>query len=131
MLHYIYCDKLPSIFDDDSFTFAVAQHLMVAADRYGLKGLRALCEARLEETIDLDTVMQTLDLAWCTHADDLKQRCLDFIAYSLEYLINTDGYVKVLKDNTALLNELNMSVAKLGYASTATNKVYGYAPRNG
>ena len=72
MLHYMYCDHLPPAMDRDNFTFPVAQHLMVAADRYELHGLRALCEARLDETIDLDTVMPTLDLAFATHAEDLK-----------------------------------------------------------
>ncbi len=42
---------------------AMTQHLLVAADRFDLGRLRAICETRLCDTIDLESVIGTLVLA--------------------------------------------------------------------
>ncbi|KAG8090113.1 hypothetical protein GUJ93_ZPchr0011g28783 [Zizania palustris] len=47
MLHFIYTDSLPEVDDDDEVA-AMAQHLLVAADRYSLDMLKLVCE---EETL--------------------------------------------------------------------------------
>jgi hypothetical protein len=47
----------------------MAQHLLAAADLYGLDRLRKMCERRLFETVDLETACTTLALADANHAD--------------------------------------------------------------
>ena len=42
MLHFIYTDSWPEINEDE--TVEMAQHLLVAADRYNLERLNLLCE---------------------------------------------------------------------------------------
>jgi speckle-type POZ protein len=51
-------------------------HLLVAADRYGLDRLKAICEDKLYHAIDVETVATTLTLA------QLKDGCLRFIIAS-------------------------------------------------
>lgn len=60
----------------------MAQHLLAAADRYGLERLRLMCEASLCEDVAINTVATTLALAEQHHCFQLKAVCLKFIATS-------------------------------------------------
>ena len=74
LLLFMYTDRI----SDDGKRGAVdknaaAQHLPVAADRYGLDRLRQMCEAKLCRGIDARTVATTLALAEqhrCAHLKD-------------------------------------------------------------
>ena len=87
MLHFIYTDSLPesvdSDGDDDAFPVTMAQRLLAAADRYGLDRLRSLCESRLCEEVNVQTVATTLALAEQHHSTQLKAVCLKFVAANL------------------------------------------------
>jgi speckle-type POZ protein len=48
LLHFIYTDSLPEI--DDRDRTAMAQHLLVAADQYGMERLKSICEYVLNLT---------------------------------------------------------------------------------
>lgn len=58
----------------------MAQHLLAAADRYGLDRLRLLCEDKLCEDVAINTVATTLALAEQHHCFQLKAVCLKFVA---------------------------------------------------
>ena len=88
MLHFIYRDSLPEetellVLSSPSVSTLMAQHLLAAADRYGLDRLRILCEAKLCEEVNVDTVATTLALAEQHHSSQLKTVCLKFIAANL------------------------------------------------
>ena len=70
------------------------QHLLVAADRYGLDRLRLMCEASLCHGIDAQTVATTLALADQHHFARLKVACLRFIASRdvLAVAMKTEGF---------------------------------------
>ena len=85
MLLFIYSDELPN-FDEltESVSTSVitnlVQHLLAAADRYGLERLRLLCEANLCEQVTSDTVASTMALAEHYQCPHLKSACLKFAA---------------------------------------------------
>lgn len=58
----------------------MAQHLLAAADRYGLERLKVLCEATLCEDVAINNVATTLALAEQHHCSHLKSVCLKFVA---------------------------------------------------
>lgn len=58
----------------------MSQHLLAAADRYGLERLRVLNEASLCEGVAINTVATTLALAEQHHCFQLKAVCLKFVA---------------------------------------------------
>ncbi|WVZ50337.1 hypothetical protein U9M48_001597 [Paspalum notatum var. saurae] len=62
MLHFVYTDSLPKMDDDEDMVF-MAQHLLVAADRYDLARLKLICEDMLRRRIDVNVAATTLVLA--------------------------------------------------------------------
>lgn len=59
------------------------QHLLAAADRFGLDRLKQLCEAKLCEEVNTETVATTLSLADQHRCAQLKAICLKFAAANL------------------------------------------------
>ena len=53
----------------------------MAADRYGVQGLRLACERRLGSYINTNTVATILALAEQHHCRRLKEECLDFLDF--------------------------------------------------
>ncbi|KAK1685529.1 hypothetical protein QYE76_046377 [Lolium multiflorum] len=92
LLHFIYTDTLPDHYKDGKA--AAMQHLLVAADRYGVDRLRLICENKLSETIDVQTVATTLALAEQHHCSQLRQACIQFMASPnmLAPVIETEGF---------------------------------------
>lgn len=85
LLHVIYWDSLPDMQELTGLsskwaTTLMSQHLLAAADRYGLDRLRLMCEASLCEDVAINTVATTLALAEQHHCFRLKAVCLKFIA---------------------------------------------------
>lgn len=87
LLHFIYSDELPDcheIIDSTSASSTnMMQHLLAAADRFGLDRLKFLCEAKLCVEVSTDTVATTLSLAEQHHCPQLKSICLKFAATHL------------------------------------------------
>lgn len=92
LLHFIYTDSLPSNCDLDQSV--VLQHLLVAADRYGLDRLKAICDGKLCQRIDVQTVATTLALAEQHHSVQLKNACLVYLSSRdvLRVVKETDGF---------------------------------------
>ncbi|KAL6874010.1 hypothetical protein ACP4OV_014092 [Aristida adscensionis] len=94
MLHFIYTDSAPELDrpEEDGTTMAIAQHLLAAADRYGIDRLKLICEDKLYDGIGVLTAATTLALAEQHYCSCLKAKCLEFIATNLEAVMATDGY---------------------------------------
>lgn len=114
LLHYVYTDSLPEEHDGSNLDVAMAQHLLVAADRYELIRLRRICERRLCETVDVETVATTLTLAEQNHADELKKVCLDFVSRNLAAVMATDGYRHMTVSCQQLQAEILQTIATTG-----------------
>ncbi|CAI5476914.1 unnamed protein product [Closterium sp. Yama58-4] len=113
LLHFIYTDDLPSS-GPSAFTPIMAQHLLAAADRYALDRLRLICESKLCETVDADTVATTLALAEQHNAKRLKNVCLQFAAQNLASVIQSEGFEHLRISCPSLQAELLQAVAGVG-----------------
>ncbi|KAE9594367.1 hypothetical protein Lal_00001232 [Lupinus albus] len=113
MLLFIYSDKLPDIYDVMgsvqicSYTVMV-QHLLAAADLYNLDRLKMLCESKLCDEINADTVATTLALAEQHHCPQLKAICLKFIANStnLGVVMQSEAFMHLKESCPSMLLEL-------------------------
>ncbi|KAF8722838.1 hypothetical protein HU200_021967 [Digitaria exilis] len=114
LLTFMYTDSLPEMMEQEES--AMAQHLLVAADRYNLErlklisdrynleGLKLICEDKLCGYIDEGTVGSILELADQHHCHGLKKACLSF-------LMDTEGFNHLSKSCPSVVKEL---IAVLG-----------------
>uniref|UniRef100_A0ACD5UF39 Uncharacterized protein n=1 Tax=Avena sativa TaxID=4498 RepID=A0ACD5UF39_AVESA len=117
LLHFIYTDSLTDDNGQAYGTTAVMQHLLVAADRYGVDKLKQVCDMKLCTSLDVETVATTLALALAEqhHCPLLREACVTFMASSRKVLadvVATDGF-KHLTASIPLEN-LSDSLSKQG-----------------
>ncbi|XP_071697031.1 BTB/POZ and MATH domain-containing protein 2-like [Rutidosis leptorrhynchoides] len=135
LLHFIYWDKLP---DMEEFTglssqwasTLMAQHLLAAADMYGIERLVFLCETKLCDDVAINTVAATLALAEQHHCYKLKSVCLKFVAEpeNLKAVIQSDGYDYLTQSCPSVITELLEYVLRIRQNSVTS---YGRGSRNG
>ncbi|PSR94796.1 BTB/POZ and MATH domain-containing protein [Actinidia chinensis var. chinensis] len=120
LLHFMYWDVLPDLneltgLDSKWASTLISQHLLAAADRYGLERLRLLCEANLCEDVAINTVATTLALAEQHHCFQLKSVCLKFVAMpeNLRAVMQTDGFEYLKESCPSVLTELLEYVARI------------------
>ena len=70
----------------------MAEHLIMAANRYECGGLKLLCEAKLCEGLAVENVATRLVLSEQAEADPLKEACLDFIKPNAAAVMGTKGW---------------------------------------
>ncbi|XBI60721.1 hypothetical protein VPH35_041613 [Triticum aestivum] len=96
LLRFIYTDTAPDFGQQQKEqATTMAQHLLAAADRYGLDRLKLICAGRLAGRIDVSTVATTLALAEQHNCSGLKSRCVKFIVKIpavLDAVLETEGY---------------------------------------
>ena len=106
MLRFIYTDSAPEL-DRPEDGAAVAQHLLVAADRYGIDRLKLICEDRLYDGVNVETAAATLALAEQHGCSHLKAKCVEIIAANLEAAMATEGYSHLM---ASVMNDLLKAV---------------------
>ncbi|KAH7429968.1 hypothetical protein KP509_09G076000 [Ceratopteris richardii] len=116
MLYFMYRDALPEDCElsgaaSPTTCSVMAQHLLAAADRYGLDRLRMICESKLCEEVNVETVATTLALAEQHHSSQLKAVCLKFVAANLAAVIQSDGFEHLRESCPSLQCELLKAVA--------------------
>ncbi|XP_078156855.1 BTB/POZ and MATH domain-containing protein 1-like [Carex rostrata] len=100
LLHFIYKDTFPEFeerkeSDEKQDTKLMAQHLLVAADRYGLERLKIICEKMLCSSIDTSNAVSLLSIAERHSCNHLKATCLKFLASAevLQRVIATEQFL--------------------------------------
>ncbi|XP_021898296.1 BTB/POZ and MATH domain-containing protein 2-like [Carica papaya] len=131
LLHFLYWDSLPDLqeltgLNSKWASTLMSQHLLAAADRYGLDRLRLLCEANLCEDVAINTVATTLALAEQHHCFQLKTVCLKFVAMpeNLRAVMQTDGFEYLKESCPSVLTELLDYVARVSEHSVVVSR-YG------
>uniref|UniRef100_A0ACD5YAB8 Uncharacterized protein n=1 Tax=Avena sativa TaxID=4498 RepID=A0ACD5YAB8_AVESA len=109
LLHYMYHGSLLNADKTDvSSTVAEYQHLLVAADRYGVEMLKKICEDKLcANGITVDSVVSLLELAEDHVCSKLKARCFDFLADgdNFKVVVTSGEYLQLMQSFPNLLIE--------------------------
>lgn len=115
MLHFIYTDSLPDCERGDKVL--MAQHLLVAADRYNLGRLKLNCENTLRTFINTSLVATSLVLAEQHGCHQLKEACLKFLKSNDNFkALGGDDYEHLMRSCPSLFDEL---LAKHGLSSVS------------
>ncbi|XP_037467731.1 BTB/POZ and MATH domain-containing protein 2-like [Triticum dicoccoides] len=111
MLGFIYSDSFPAM-DTNENEGALLQHLLIAADRYNLPRLRAMCEKKLCEHIDVSTVTTILGLAEPHGCDGLKKVCCKFLRCpdNLRAVVSMDGFDDLCRSCPTLMKGMILGV---------------------
>jgi speckle-type POZ protein len=111
MLHFIYTDTLPEIGEEE--IVEMAQHLLVAADRFNIERLKLICEEILCKHIRKDTAATMLALAEQRGCDGLRDACLKFLSSldMLKAVVATDGFTHLRSSCPSILEVLVTNVA--------------------
>ncbi|KAL5733159.1 hypothetical protein ACOSP7_032503 [Xanthoceras sorbifolium] len=120
MLLFIYTDRLPDVYEITGSTSLctstnMVQHLLAVADLYNLDRLKLLCESKLCEELNADTVATTLALAEQHQCPQLKDVCLKFAANpsNLGAVMQSEGYKHLEESCPSLLSELLKTLASV------------------
>ncbi|KAJ4801799.1 BTB/POZ and MATH domain-containing protein 2 [Rhynchospora pubera] len=109
LLHFIYTDSVPVMPDENTPLVTQVQYLFKAADRYGLEGLKVICEV-LIRNITMDLV-SSLALAEEHNCQELKNACLGSASEHeilLQLALKTE-YVQLMQQYPSLLKSSNDS----------------------
>ncbi|XP_048526813.1 BTB/POZ and MATH domain-containing protein 2-like [Triticum urartu] len=108
LLAFIYTDALPAM--DQQEESAMAQHLLVAADRYDLERLKLICEDKLCNRIDTNSVATILALTEQHNCPELKAACLVFLSLTtnLEAAMKSEGFEYLTKSCPGVMKDLLM-----------------------
>jgi speckle-type POZ protein len=107
LLHFIYTDELPKITEGEAT--AMAQHLLVAADRYDMERLKLVCEDKLCRHLDVGTAATTLALAEQHQCPRLKEAVFAFLFSSpsnFRAVEASDGYEHLTTSCPSVTKEL-------------------------
>ncbi|XP_044376193.1 BTB/POZ and MATH domain-containing protein 2 [Triticum aestivum] len=130
MLEFIYTDSLPKI--DGGEKVEMAQHLLVAADRYNLERLKLIWEDMLCGNIDKSTVATTLTLAEQHGCCGLKEACFNFLSRipgNLEAVMASDDF-QHLKTSCPSLVQIIIDQAT-AVSGSHVLKIDGYSQTKG
>ncbi|WVZ59020.1 LOW QUALITY PROTEIN: hypothetical protein U9M48_009230, partial [Paspalum notatum var. saurae] len=121
LLHFIYTDSLPEPAAEEPIKAEraeeealMAQHLLVAADRYGMDRLKFICEDTLCRHVDVSTAATTLALAEQHHCQGLKEACFQFLKSSpeaLDAVLAAEGFDHLTSSCPSLIKELMSRLA--------------------
>ncbi|KAF3336302.1 BTB/POZ and MATH domain-containing protein 2 [Carex littledalei] len=112
MLYFIYSDSLPDFEDCDDDgekqnMRLMAQHLLVAADRYQLERLRLISEDLLCKNLGVSNAVNTLILAEQHNCSQLKAKCLKFMSSPevFKAVVLTDDFHNLMKICPSILKD--------------------------
>ncbi|KAL6643070.1 hypothetical protein ACP70R_021251 [Stipagrostis hirtigluma subsp. patula] len=114
LLSFVYTDELP---DRRRLTkqkeAAMAQHLLVAADRYDLQRLKLICEDKLLKHINKASCVTIMALAEQHHCLGLKKACFNFLRSpsTLNAVMATEGFEHLTTSCPYIMKEIMSSIA--------------------
>uniref|UniRef100_A0A8I6YVY6 BTB domain-containing protein n=1 Tax=Hordeum vulgare subsp. vulgare TaxID=112509 RepID=A0A8I6YVY6_HORVV len=122
LLHYIYTDSVPVLemgSNKDETDVVMADHLLVAADRYNISRLKQICEEKLCNHIDSNMVATSLALAEQHGFHRLKEACLQFLASpsNLEAMMESEGYEHLKSSCPSVPKELIARIIPVEFKS--------------
>ncbi|TVU42562.1 hypothetical protein EJB05_08977, partial [Eragrostis curvula] len=110
LLQFIYTDSFAECMKDldEDDTTELTKHLLAAADRFDIQGLKFVCEKDLCECLYVDTVAAMLVLADQHNCIQLKDACIEFITClnSLEGLVESEGYQNLKESHPNVLIDI-------------------------
>ena len=85
--------------------------VLAAADKYGLEGLKVICEDALSRNLSVENAAHTLILADLHNIQQLKNEALYFIAFYASVVSETSEWKSMMESHPHLVAEAFHSLA--------------------
>ncbi|CAL5041475.1 unnamed protein product [Urochloa decumbens] len=118
LVQFIYTDTSPPELEEaglEEDARTMAQHLIAAADRYGMERLKLICEEKVCGDISVGTAATLLVLAEQHGCPKLKAMCMEFMVATpanLRAVVATDGYKHLMASCPSVLSDLLVAVVQ-------------------
>ncbi|CAN6173181.1 unnamed protein product [Urochloa humidicola] len=117
LVQFIYTDTSPPELEEgqEEDAGSMAQHLLAAADRYGMERLKLMCEEKVCGGISADTAASLCVLAEQHGCDKLKAMCMEFMVATpanLRAVVATEGYKHLMASCPSVLSDLLVAVVQ-------------------
>jgi len=99
LLNFIYTDSAPNI-------NKLAAELLVAAEKYNIARLKAVCEAELATSLNVDNVIGRLIASETYRADQLKAATLHWIGKHAPEVVETTSWKSLCQDHPTLVADV-------------------------
>ncbi|XP_065207949.1 protein roadkill-like [Planococcus citri] len=99
MLYYMYTGNVHNL-------DGMAERLLKAADKYEIKGLKAVCEDTLLQNLAVENAVDYLVLADFQNAHDLKLNVISFIVEKSTEVMRTKAWDNLVPSNPYLIDEV-------------------------
>merc|ERR1719329_1321404 len=96
LLEYVYTDQVGSI------SAYLAVLLLIAAERFLLDRLKALCEDIIRKSISIENVVQIMMTAKAHRAEGLKDICMDYVISNEEKIKSTPAFKELIQEPTLM-----------------------------
>ena len=104
-LEFIYTDECEPASAEE------AQHLLNAADHYGLERLRAICERKLVDYLSITNAAYSLTLAEQHSTPALKNAAIRYVAANAVAVVATDGWKHLLASTPVVAGQALVTLA--------------------
>ncbi|XP_065226557.1 speckle-type POZ protein-like [Planococcus citri] len=105
-LKYIYTGKCGNLRNK-------AEHLLAAADKYHLNGLKMNCALELYRTLSVENAAKILALADMHRVEELKSEVINFIVSECTEVFDTESWKSIVSNsNCQLVNEVCLALAQ-------------------
>lgn len=104
VLRYIYAGRVKHVQD-------IKGDLLAAANKYGIDELKAVCEEKLINDLNVDTVGELLILADCHEAGNLKYSAIEFLAKHIKEIVNNENFKKSIKNMSSFFLDILQALA--------------------
>ncbi|XP_021052422.1 TD and POZ domain-containing protein 4-like [Mus pahari] len=116
MMYFIYTGMAPHL-----HSHSMACDMLAAADKYGLEGLKVMCEDALCRDLSVENAAHTLILADLHSTEHLKTQALDFITVYASEVSKTSGWMSMKESHPHL-------VAQAFHSLASTHRVFWALP---
>eukprot|EP01039_Chlorochromonas_danica_P005894 gene5894-6490_t len=99
LMEYLYTDEV-------NITMETAMELFQVADRFGIDRLKTLCEQEMLRAIDIESAAHILYTADEHHAENLRERCMNFILLHFDEVSRTTAFEEMGRTNVDLIFEI-------------------------
>ena len=96
LLTFVYTDSAPNV-------NKLAMELLAAAEKYNIPRLKAVCEAELAKSLNIDNVIDRLLDSETYRADQLKAAALHWIRKHAPEVVQTTSWKSLCKEHPALV----------------------------